>query len=182
MKKIALLFSVSALLFIFSCKNNDTSDKNLITERIQYDVLIKSPDVELDWWVQNIEGAKRESLIKMIMDNVYNGNIKAYDFLDNPLSVEEVKNIGKRNDTLFMPSMEPPYDDSTVVINETLKINDITKLRFLEEWKIDPKTLQIEKRVLGLAPMKQDFDANGELRGFKQLFWIYFDKNYPIKK
>jgi len=183
MKKTALFFLISVLFIISSCKNegSNSSDKNIITERIQYDVLIKSPDVELDWWVQNIEGAKRESLIKMILDKVTEGKIQAYDFLDKPLTPEAVKNIGSRHDTLFMPSMQPPYEDSTVIINEKLKINDITKLRFLEEWRIDEKTLQIEKKVLGLALMLANYDPNGDLRGYKQMFWIYFDKKYPLK-
>ena len=130
MKKTALFLSLSILVFIFSCKNDDNKNKTIITERIQYDVPIKSPDVDLDWWVQNIEGSKRESFIKMILDKVYDGKIQAYDYLDKPLTAEEVKKIGNRNDTLFMPSMDPPYTDSTVIINEKLKINDITKIRF----------------------------------------------------
>ncbi|OPZ99801.1 MAG: hypothetical protein BWY70_00875 [Bacteroidetes bacterium ADurb.Bin408] len=181
MKKFFAFTVLIMAMFIVSCHNSEVS-KKIITERIQYDVLIKTPDADMDWWIQNIEGAKREELIKMILDKVYEGKIQAYDYLNKPMSAEEVKNIGKRNDTLLMPSIEPPYEDSVVIINESLKVSDITKLRFLEEWSIDQNTLIIEKRMLGLSLVKEDFDANGELRGYKPLFWIYFDKKYPIQE
>jgi len=181
MKKATLFLLGSIIVLFFSCKNDGSKNSSFITERIQYDVPIKSPDAELDWWVQNIEGSKRESLINMIINNVYDGKVQAYDFLNKPLTPDEVKKIGNRHDTLFMPSMEPPYEDSTVIINEKLKINDITKLRFLEEWRINEKTMEIEKKVLGMALMLANYDPNGDLRGYKQMFWIYFDKRYPIK-
>jgi len=179
-KQFIFIFILIIVGFISCSKSKD--QKKIITERIQYDVLIKTPDADMDWWVQNIEGAKREELVKMILDKVYEGKIQAYDYLNKPMSAEEVKNIGKRNDTLLMPSIEPPYEDSVVIINESLKVSDITKLRFLEEWSIDEKTLVIEKRMLGLSLVKEDFDANGELRGYKPIFWIYFDKKYPIQE
>jgi len=169
------------VLVFFSCTNEENTNLELITERIQYDVIIKTPDIELDWWVQNIEGIKREALIKMIIDRAYEGKVQTYDFQNRAMSNEEVKNIGKRQDTLLMPSVEPPYEDSLVVINESLKINDITKLRFIEEWSIDKNTLQIEKKVLGMALLKEDFDQDGEMRGYKPVFWIYFDKRYPLQ-
>ncbi len=175
------LFCILCLLFLFSCTEEKNKDLNLITERIQYDVIIKTPDIELDWWIQNIEGIKREELIKMILDRAYEGKVQTYDFQNRAMTNEEVKNIGKRQDTLLMPSTEPPYEDSLVVINETLKINDITKLRFLEEWNIDKNTLQIDKKVLGMALLKEDFDPDGILRGYKPIFWIYFDKRYPLE-
>ena len=181
MKNYLSLLIILFVVALVSCHKSE-NNKKIITERIQYDVLIKSPDADMDWWIQNIEGAKREELVKMILDKVYEGKIQAYDYLNKPITAEEVKNIGKRNDTLLMPSMEPPYEDSLVIINESLKVNDITKLRFLEEWSIDEKTLMIEKRLLGLSLVKEDFDANGELRGYKPLFWIYFDKKYPLNE
>ena len=163
---------------IVSC---NSANNDIVTERIQYDVRIKSPDSDMNWWEQNIEGIKRERLVKKIMEDAYAGKIQAYNYLNQPISAEDVKNIGKRDDTLFMQSLQPPYEDSVTIIHERLKINDITKIRFLEEWCIDEKTLKIDKKVLGFAPMVEDYDDYGNKRGYKLLFWVYFDKRYPLK-
>jgi hypothetical protein len=182
MKNLLYTAILAGVLVIVSCSNSNNNEGTTVTERIQYDVVIKTPDADLDWWVQNIEGMKREWLIKLILDNAGEGKVQAYDYLNTPMTADDVKNIGKRDDTLFMPSMEPPYDDSLVVISERLKISDITKIRFLEEWQINEKTLQISKKVLGMAPMRQDYSPDGEVRGFKPLFWIYFEEGYPAEE
>lgn len=180
LKKITGL-SLLASLFIFLACSEDKASKDLdvITERIQYDVTIRTPYPDMDWWVQNIEGAKREELVRHIMNKAYDGKVQAYDYLGNKMTPEEVQAIGVREDTLLMPSMLPPFEDSLVIISERLRLTDIDRIRFLEEWQMDPHTLKIEKKVLGMALMRPDYAPNGELRGYRQLFWVYFDENYP---
>ncbi len=181
LKQSAIILFLGFTFFLASC-SSDTykkEDLDVVTERIQYDVTIKTPDPDMDWWVQNIEGQRREQLIAMILNKAYEGKVQAYNYFDQPMTPEEVQAIGVRNDTLIMPSMLPPYEDSVVVINERLRVNDIERIRFLEEWHINPATLSIKKNVLGMALMLTDFDTAGELRGYRHLFWIYFDDRYP---
>ncbi|MDD3876900.1 MAG: hypothetical protein PHT69_09785 [Bacteroidales bacterium] len=180
MKKIILSAFTSVLLILFfGCRNEKNEDLKIITERIQYDVTIKAPEADLDWWVMNIDGSRREWLIDLILQTAYDGQVQAFNY-DVPITSEEVQAIGYRNDTLIMPSMEPPYEDSVVVINERLKRQDIHRLRFLEEWRINEKTLEIEKKVLGIALVLSDYEkTTGELRGYRPIFWVYFDENYP---
>jgi len=182
MKTILICCLWSIMFFMVACSSEtDIKNAELLTERIQYDVDIKSPHVELDWWVQNIEGAKRENLINLILDKVYAGEVVAFNYWGDIIPPDDVKAIGYRNDTLIMPSSFPPYEDSLVVINERLKKHDITRLRFMEEWYIEPRSLLISKKVLGMALLMSDYDADGEFRGYRLLFWMYFDKRYPLK-
>jgi len=187
MKYLNIKTFIATLLIASVCLTScgdakEQKNYDIVTERIQYDVPIKAPYPDLDWWVMNIEGIKREKLIHMILNMAYDGKVQAYNYLDMPMSAEEVKAIGVRNDTLIMPTMLPPYEDSVVVINERLRVNDIHRIRFLEEWRINEKTLRIEKNVLGIALVLSDYAPNGELRGYRPLFWVYFDDRYPMQK
>ncbi len=178
MKTPILLCLVLAGL-VFSCR--DQKSKSLVTERIQYDVSIKSPDPEFDWWVQNIEGSKREQFVKAILNAAYKGDLKAYDIFHLPMSPEEVKAIGNRTDTILTSSPVPPYNDTLMPVKQSLDLQRITRVRFLEEWRMDESSLQFDKKVLGIAPILEVFNEDGSLRGYMPMFWVYLDPAYPGK-
>lgn len=172
------MVSLSALLTV-SCGTADPDRGELVTRRIQYDVTIKSPGADYDWWVQNIEGQDREEYVRGILKAAYEGQVKAWDIFHQPLSTEEVKAIGNRTDTLTYQRAEEPYDLYDTVVTQTLNIQDITRIRFLEEWRSDPATLIMSKRVIGLCPLLERYGSEGELRGYMPMFWVYFDPEYP---
>ncbi|MDD5507554.1 MAG: hypothetical protein PHD25_04390, partial [Bacteroidales bacterium] len=80
----------------------------LITERIQYDVDIKSPDPDFDWWVQNIEGSKREVFIRQVMEAAYEGKVRTFSYFNEPLTPRQVREIGFQSDTLTFQRAVPP--------------------------------------------------------------------------
>jgi hypothetical protein len=175
---IGLLFSLSTA--ILSCHTGETSEKNVVTKRIQYDVPIRNTEPDMDWWVQNIEGSSREKLIKDIISKVSEGKVKAYDFLScKPYSTDEIRNMMKRVDTISVERSTPPYDLVDTVLITEIRLSDITKIRFLEEWKMNEKTLAFSKKVEGICPMVERRTESGELRGYKPLFWVFFDDKYP---
>jgi len=182
MKNLAILPLISLIFLAGSCSIKVETDANIITQRIQYDVSIKSPDPELDWWVQNIEGEKRETLVQHLMTAVTGGNVKAYNFISNKqLSVKEINEQFHRSDTIAMQRPYPPYDFYDTVINKNLDTRNITRLRFLEEWRMDEKTLAFTKKVIGICPLIEAYTEQGELKGYKPLFWVFFDDQYPGK-
>ena len=180
--KIIVLLIIAGLTFgmLTSCKDKPDKSKTVITERIQYDVNIKSPDPDYDRWVQNIDKHKREAFVNMIMDAAYSGKIQAYDYFNNPISVEQVKSIGVDTIYKILTRDYPPYDEYDTVIISKFELKDITKIRFLEEWYIDEDNLEIEKKIIGIAPVIEKYDQSGNLLGFQPLFWLYLEKNYPI--
>jgi hypothetical protein len=182
MLSLGILLSI---ILISACTGKkdeaDNKDNKLLTERIQYDVLIKTPDPEMDWWVQNIEGSKRESFIKTFLNLAYDGKVKAYDYFNNPLTPEQVKNIDNRVDTVSVPDPKNPEVNKDTVIKLKLDMQKITKVRFLEEWSFDEKKMNFDKKVVGLMLMKENYDEKAELRGYSPLFWLYFDDSYPAK-
>ncbi len=175
----AVVLLVASICFS-SCAERETGKEN-ITERIQYDVDIYNNDRQSDWWKNNIEGMQREKLVKSIVDKAFSGEYLLCDaFSYDPVSALEVKGIFNRIDTVLVQNAEPPYGYSEKIVEETLEFNEITRLRFLEEWKYSDDQI-IEKKVLGICPMLESYDEQGEFRGYQPMFWIFFDKKNPLK-
>jgi len=179
-------FIIASLLVLFSfiscCRDASIQDKNLITKRIQYDVQIKNIEPDMDWWIQNIEGSNREQLVKNLMQQVASGKVKAYDFLTcKPFSNQDIKNMMRRTDSISLERTSPPYQMYDTVVVTELHLSEITRLRFLEEWYIDKSTLKFTKKVAGICPMLERRSDSGELRGYKPLFWVFFDDKYPAE-
>ena len=182
MKQSSFLLSLGLLVIIALSCSRKPVDSKVITKRIQYDVNIKSPDPDLEWWVQNIEGESRELLVKDIIDKASQGKVKAYDYLSNrPLSVKDINMILHKTDSISMERDDAPGELFDTVIFQNLDQRNITRLRFLEEWSMDEKTMVLTKKVLGMCPLIDVYAANGDLKGYKALFWVFFDEEYPGK-
>lgn len=185
MKKRSILIYFSIVIWSLSftsCKNdNQKNDKDskVITERIQYDVFIKSPDTELEWYNQNLEGLKREDFVKTIINAAYEGKVKAYDYFNTLIPAAELKKTYNRVDTVSLQDISDPNIMHDTVIKTELDLQQITKVRFLEEWKMNPENLSITKNVIGIMLLRENYGDSLELRGYSPMFWIYFDEKYP---
>lgn len=178
MRYFILCIIILAVFFLQSCCRKP--DQAIITKRIQYDVTIKSPDPDLNWWVQNIEGSSRETYLSHLFYAVYEGKVPAYDpWGYNEMSPKQAAMVGRRYDTIRLMRPTPPYDDYDTVITRSFTLDDITRLRFMEQWETDTLTMQFSKKIIGIAPLLQSFDHQGNLRGYSPMFWVFFDPSYP---
>ncbi|PLW95503.1 MAG: hypothetical protein C0593_13950 [Marinilabiliales bacterium] len=171
-----LILLIFVMLISLSCtrKHNDAP----VAEKIQYDVSIKNGNPDIDWWIDNIEGSYRDKLVSMLLTNALNGEIDVYDyFTNNKLTDNELAYIRGRTDTILLQSPDPPYNDTTMIIEQKLEYNDITRVRFLEEWTYDGNDIRtMEKNIIAIAPLLENYDENGNFRGYQPLFWIYTEK------
>ncbi len=166
---IFLAVIIPALLLFSSCH---TKNEEIITKKIQYDVNIKSPHPEYDWWIQNLVGPQREKLVETILQGAVSGKFKVYDYFYQPLSRHAVARI--LTDTVAVKVREPmpPYAMKDTLIIRHIGVKDIRRLRFMEAWHINPKTMQFTKTVEGIAPVARRVDAEGNVR-WQPLFWIF---------
>lgn len=170
-----MLFVVG--LLISSCDRSGT----LITQRIQYDVEIRNTTNTGDWWVKNIEGSKRGPFIESLFDMAYEGVLPAYDaYNKQPLTPEQVKAIGNHVDTITFQRAESPYDFYDTIVKHQLNLSDVSRLRFLEEWRYDREQTRIEKTVLGVAPILEVYGDDGQLRGYMPLFWLAYQSPFAL--
>ncbi len=175
MKRQLFILIVLALI-IQSCKQEKPKGE-LITKKIQYDVNIKSPDPNWDWWIQNLVGPEREKLVNLIMDGALSGKFQAYDYFNEPISPAEIKMMLADTTYETLKRDYPPYEEYDTAVVIKINRSDIKRIRFLEEWRIDTNTMQFTKKVFGIGPVAQRPDFQGIMR-WQPLFWIYTDKDF----
>ncbi len=175
MKKIVFALLALSLFLVFTqCAEKEVEDsRTLITNKIQYDVPIVNPDASHDWWIRNIEGSDREELVNNIFDRVLSGEVLAYDYFNELLSIQQIESL--LADTMVQTLMRPvpPYTEYDTMIIRNIGPADISILRFLEEWKYDEKSLQIDKKIYAISPVVE-MKVNGQMLT-RPLFWIYTD-------
>ncbi len=160
------------LLLSWNACKPKTSGPDFLASRIQYDVPIMNNDPQLDWWINNLEGSKREPFIDRIMEAVKKGEVQAYDYFSQPISPDQV--VASLSDTVYQTLLRtyPPYEEYDTMVIRMIEYRDITKIRFLEEWTWDPKNLSIQKNVIGFGPVVQRKIADNLYN--QLLFWILF--------
>ena len=162
------------LLMQYSCKHDKGE---VITKKIQYDVNIKSPDPEYDWWIQNLVGPERERLVSLIVEGAKEGKWQAYDYFNDPIDKYEVRSIFSDTMVISMMKTDPPYELFDTMVIHNINTKDIIRIRFMEEWRVNPENLAFSKKVVGIAPVASRLDFNG-IERWQPLFWIYTDDEF----
>jgi gliding motility associated protien GldN len=123
---------------------------------------------------QNLFDVIREALL-------VEGSLVAYsagplgddDEFTFPLSADSIRQI------LNPVTLVKQYDDFGEVIGTVQQSNElssdkITRYRIKEDWIWDRQRSERYVRILGIAPMLEDFDLDGNSVGFRPLFWLYY--------
>lgn len=172
-----LFYAILLVLTAFSSCMRHSTNKEVLTSKIQYDVPVNNNDPQLDWWINNIEGSKREPFLQRIIQAAEKGDVKIFDYYNNALNSNQLSAI--LTDTVYLSLVRPypPYEEYDTMVINSRTFRDISKIRFLEEWKWDPESLEIEKEVIAIGPVVQQKIGS---ESFNQLlFWIYLDKHLP---
>ncbi len=63
---------------------------------------------------------------------------------------------------------------------DTFRARDAAQYWIKEDWFFDKQRSVMEVRILGIAPVVESKDDQGEFKGYKPLFWLYFPdcRNY----
>ena len=166
------LFLLATLIMMTGCRENRKPE--VLAAKIQYDVPVVSSNPQLDWWINNLEGSKREPFLQRVMEAAEKGEVKVYDYFNNPLKPAQVLSLG--TDTVYQTLLRtrPPYEEYDTIIVNKVTYRDITKIRFLEEWRWDPETLEIDKKIMAIGPViEKEF---GQESFTQLLFWIFLDE------
>lgn len=119
----------------------------------------------------------RQSMTQLIYDAVITGSsVTPYGTLDDEftmtLTVAEVEATTTKIDTEFI---EDEYGDvQPVPIKEEFWPGAVKRYRLKEEWVFDNQKSVLEARIIGMCPVSEKYDENGEYKGEMPLFWLYF--------
>src|SRR5690606_21296201 len=120
----------------------------------------------------------RSNLITIIKNSLEAGELRAYDpFYDDftvPYTAQQALSIG--SDTTYYTDYRPyePYEEYDTFRINTLDYSSIKKFYIKEDWVFDKARSVMEVRILGICPVREVRDQNGEYRGEQPMYWIYF--------
>lgn len=119
----------------------------------------------------------------ILMDAAVNGEITVYNTEDdkftNPLTPSEVASIGASVDTVITFDPET-YEERIQVVHNDLNPEDVKRFRIKEVWFFDKETSTMQVRILGIAPLLDVLDDQGNFRYEKPMFWVYYPEAREI--
>lgn len=119
----------------------------------------------------------------ILMDAAVNGEITVYNTEDdkftNPLTPSEVASIGASVDTVITFDPET-YEEKIEVVRNDLNPEDVKRFRIKEIWFFDEETSTMQVRILGIAPLLDVLDDQGNFRYEKPMFWVYYPEAREI--
>jgi gliding motility associated protien GldN len=113
----------------------------------------------------------------ILMDAAEAGEITVYDAEDDKftssLNPDEVASMGASVDTVT--TFDPvTYDEKIQIVTNEINPEDIKRFRLKEIWFFDEESSTLQVRILGIAPLLDVKDDNGNFKYEKPMFWVYY--------
>jgi len=167
---------------------DDIYDRDIIKERklLRYDH-IREADVFWEkriWRIIDVREKMNKHFtwpelpfINIILDAAMEDQIQLYSTIDDKfkteLEVDEVSSMGTSVDTII--TFDPDtYEEKIKVVRNDLNWEDIKRFRLKEVWFFDEETSMMLVRILGVAPLKEEYDDNGNFKFEYPMFWAYY--------
>ena len=114
----------------------------------------------------------------ILMEAAVNGeiaayNVNEYDKFEMRLQADEIASMGSNIDTVITFDPET-YEEQVQIVRNDLNPEDVKQFRLKEVWFFDENTSTLQVRILGIAPLIDVKDDNGNYRFTKPMFWIYY--------
>jgi gliding motility associated protien GldN len=127
--------------------------------------------------------APESPLFKILPDAVMADELAAFstddDRFSKRLSADDVRAMLLRRDTIYTINFDTGEEEVRVVENET-NWEDVKRFRLKEAWFFDAKTSTLRVQILGIAPLLDVKDENGDFRFEMPLFWVHYPSARPI--
>ncbi len=119
----------------------------------------------------------------IVMDAATSGEITVFstedDKFSSALTADEVASMGATIDTVITFDPET-YEERITVVRNDLNPDDVKRFRLKEVWFFDEETSTLQVRILGIAPLIDVKDENGNFKYEKPMFWVYYPEAREI--
>ena len=120
----------------------------------------------------------KKPLIDILLDAVKSGEVPVFspndDDFKNPIDPDDALQLtGATTDTIYVPDAANPDILIPTVVTQEFNFEDVKQYRIKEVWYFNQRTSTMQARILGIAPVMDDYSETGVKRGVKALFWIY---------
>lgn len=120
---------------------------------------------------------------KIINDSAIKGDINAYSTEDDKftklLTKEEVATMGASVDTIVTFDPET-YEEKRQIVRNEINWENVKQFRVKEVWFFDKESSTLQVRILGLAPLIDEYDDNGNFKYTRPMYWIYYPDCRPL--
>ncbi len=120
----------------------------------------------------------KRPLINILLEAADSNHIQLYSALNNHfntlLTTEEQQTFRGGIDTLMIVD---PFECMSVtfeLVPRELNPNDIRHYYLREAWYVDKNSGKMKVRLLGIAPVMDELDENGNVLSERALFWVYY--------
>lgn len=127
--------------------------------------------------------APESPLFKIIFDAALAGELPVYstenDRFTKRLSVEDIQSKLFKTDTIMTIDVITEEEKVQVIQNE-VSWENVKRFRIKETWFFDAKTATLRHRILGIAPLLEVRDENGDFKLEMPLFWVHYPSSREL--
>lgn len=120
---------------------------------------------------------EKKPFINILLEAAKSGNIQAYtvdnDEFTTALTQEEMQQLGSSVDTIITFDPETFEQIISIVVND-LNPSDVKQYRLKEVYFFDEERSDLGVRILGIAPIVNRYDDNGNFLNSGPMFWTYY--------
>jgi len=132
-----------------------------------------------------------QRFISILLNLIKNGEITAFDAnaddrFTTPMTFKQIAEsmVGKPK-TIQIPNFEVDPDGSKGIMKDTTIVQDfnpdiVERYEIKEEWVFDKESSRMHVRILGIAPEKTIYEADGSVRASFPIFWVYYPDTRPM--
>ncbi len=128
------------------------------------------------------------SLMQVLWDAILGGEITAYEYNpagDNfetliPLTANQIESKLADTVPIDIPDPNDPNSFITEMMVEPFEANDVVRYMLKEDWIFDKQRSEMQVRIIGICPIRINYDEDGNQRGFDNLFWLYYPEIRPL--
>ena len=118
-----------------------------------------------------------EPFFKILSEAATKGELPVYSTEDDKftkrLSTNDVVGMLSKTDTVVTFDAET-YEEKTQIVHNDINWEDVKRFRIKEIWFFDKETSRMNVRIMGIAPMIDVKDEQGNFRFERPLFWVYY--------
>ncbi|NOX47846.1 MAG: gliding motility protein GldN [Chlorobi bacterium] len=126
-----------------------------------------------------------KNFMTIVMDAIREGSITAYDPGDDqflvPYTYSEIdKKFSKEEEIIHRDPEDPEVILSTETVVVPFDPADVEKIQIKEDWFFDKNRSIMDVRIIGICPLINQYDDDGNKYAVEEMFWIYFPETRPV--
>lgn len=111
------------------------------------------------------------------------GDLTVYDAADDrftqPLDAETLGKTLFKTDTII--TVDPvTYEETIKIVRNSINWADVKRFRLKEAWFFDTRTATLRFRILGIAPLINVTNGEGDFLYERPLFWVHYPSARPF--